>query len=59
MDLLIALVGRRRGHKNLSRCYFHHSLCIFYQAVTWFLGFPHYGDEYPFALSVLDGYVAD
>jgi carbamoyltransferase len=26
--------------------YFPHSLGVFYQAVTQFLGFPHYGDEY-------------
>ena len=28
------------------RVYFPHSLGIFYQALTQFLGFPHYGDEY-------------
>jgi len=26
--------------------YLPHSLGIFYQAVTQYLGFPHYGDEY-------------
>ena len=26
--------------------YFPHSLGIFYQALTQYLGFPHYGDEY-------------
>ena len=26
--------------------YFPHSLGIFYQAITQYLGFPHYGDEY-------------
>ncbi len=26
--------------------YFPHSLGIFYQALTQFLGFPHYGNEY-------------
>jgi carbamoyltransferase len=34
---------------NLSatqRVYFPHSLGIFYQALTQYLGFPHYGDEY-------------
>ena len=30
----------------LGRVYFPHSLGIFYQAMTQFLGFPHYGDEY-------------
>jgi carbamoyltransferase len=29
-----------------ERVYFPHSLGIFYQALTQFLGFPHYGDEY-------------
>ncbi len=29
-----------------SRIHFPHSLGIFYQALTQFLGFPHYGDEY-------------
>ena len=28
------------------RIYFPHSLGIFYQAITQYLGFPHYGDEY-------------
>jgi len=29
-----------------NRVYFPHSLGIFYQAMTQFLGFPYYGDEY-------------
>ena len=29
-----------------ERIYFPHSLGVFYQALTQFLGFPHYGDEY-------------
>ena len=29
-----------------DKVYFPHSLGIFYQAVTQYLGFPHYGDEY-------------
>jgi carbamoyltransferase len=29
-----------------QRIYFPHSLGIFYSALTQFLGFPHYGDEY-------------
>jgi carbamoyltransferase len=29
-----------------ERVYFPHSLGVFYQAVTQYLGFPHYGDEY-------------
>lgn len=28
------------------RIYFPHSMGIFYQALTQYLGFPHYGDEY-------------
>jgi carbamoyltransferase len=39
-----------RGHeRSLSldgRVLFPHSLGIFYQAMTQYLGFPHYGDEY-------------
>ena len=29
-----------------DRTYFPHSLGVFYQALTQYLGFPHYGDEY-------------
>lgn len=29
-----------------GRVYFPHSLGVFYQAITQFIGFPHYGDEY-------------
>ena len=29
-----------------GRVFFPHSLGAFYQAVTQYLGFPHYGDEY-------------
>ena len=29
-----------------QRVYFPHSLGIFYSAITQFIGFPHYGDEY-------------
>ncbi len=29
-----------------NRIYFPHSLGVFYQALTQYLGFPHYGDEY-------------
>jgi carbamoyltransferase len=29
-----------------DKVYFPHSLGIFYQAMTQFIGFPHYGDEY-------------
>jgi carbamoyltransferase len=37
----------RDGNINIDdKVYFPHSLGIFYQALTQFLGFPHYGDEY-------------
>ena len=40
--------GVGRGHEIdvQTRVYFPHSLGIFYQAITQYLGFPHYGDEY-------------
>jgi len=31
---------------SYGRVHFPHSLGIFYQAITQYLGFPHYGDEY-------------
>jgi carbamoyltransferase len=35
------------GHLELShRVFFPHSMGFFYTAITQFLGFPHYGDEY-------------
>ncbi len=39
-------VGRGTKIDIGNRVYFPHSLGIFYQALTQFLGFPHYGDEY-------------
>jgi carbamoyltransferase len=39
-------VGRGRDLSIDGRVYFPHSLGIFYQALTQYLGFPHYGDEY-------------
>lgn len=39
-------VGRSTRIKIDERVYFPHSLGIFYQALTQYLGFPHYGDEY-------------
>ena len=40
--------GEGRGGKITVgvRVYFPHSLGMFYQALTQYLGFPHYGDEY-------------
>jgi carbamoyltransferase len=39
-------VGRGAALSVEGRVYFPHSLGIFYQALTQYLGFPHYGDEY-------------
>jgi len=38
--------GEGTNVKIDNRVYFPHSLGIFYSALTQFLGFPHYGDEY-------------
>lgn len=39
-------VGKGTDINVEERVYFPHSLGIFYQALTQYLGFPHYGDEY-------------
>jgi carbamoyltransferase len=39
-------VGRGTSIDIDGRVHFPHSLGVFYQAVTQYLGFPHYGDEY-------------
>src|SRR2546428_222154 len=39
-------VGQGSDVKIDSRVYFPHSLGIFYSALTQFIGFPQYGDEY-------------
>jgi carbamoyltransferase len=39
-------VGRGTDIEIEGRVHFPHSLGIFYQALTQYLGFPHYGDEY-------------
>ena len=39
-------IGRDTAIDIEGRVYFPHSLGVFYQALTQFLGFPHYGDEY-------------
>jgi len=39
-------VGRGSEVRVDERVHFPHSLGIFYQALTQYLGFPHYGDEY-------------
>jgi carbamoyltransferase len=47
-DFSSAAWGAATGCKisTYGRVYFPHSLGIFYQALTQYLGFPHYGDEY-------------
>lgn len=39
-------LGRGAGIEAEGRVYFPHFLGIFYQALTQYLGFPNYGDEY-------------
>ena len=39
-------VGRGTAIDVVDKVYFPHSLGIFYQALTQFIGFPNYGDEY-------------
>ena len=39
-------IGRGIAIDVEGRIHFPHSLGIFYQAMTQYLGFPHYGDEY-------------
>jgi carbamoyltransferase len=38
--------GRAEAIEVGGRVHFPHSLGIYYQAITQYLGFPHYGDEY-------------
>ena len=47
-DFASTAMGLGRGNKIEidNRVYFPHSLGIFYSALTQFIGFPHYGDEY-------------
>ena len=47
-DFASAAWGLGRGHSVAvdERVHFPHSLGIFYQALTQYLGFPNYGDEY-------------
>ncbi len=47
-DFCSVAIGSGRGtHIDIhKRVYFPHSLGVFYTALTQFLGFPHYGDEY-------------
>ncbi|HEX6860398.1 MAG TPA: carbamoyltransferase C-terminal domain-containing protein [Caulobacteraceae bacterium] len=47
-DFSSAAWGQGRGERIDidGRVHFPHSLGVFYQAITQYLGFPHYGDEY-------------
>ena len=47
-DFASTAIGFGRGQRIGidQRVYFPHSLGIFYSAITQFIGFPHYGDEY-------------
>jgi carbamoyltransferase len=47
-DFASAAWGTGRGASITTdgRVWFPHSLGVFYQALTQYLGFPHYGDEY-------------
>lgn len=47
-DFTSTLTAHAKGNdwKELSRVYFPHSIGFLYSAITMYLGFPHYGDEY-------------
>jgi carbamoyltransferase len=47
-DFASTAIGFGRGNEIgiADRVYFPHSLGIFYSALSQFIGFPHYGDEY-------------
>ncbi|MGZ5564697.1 MAG: carbamoyltransferase family protein [Chthoniobacterales bacterium] len=47
-DFASTVMGQGKGKEIdiTQRVYFPHSLGIFYSALTQFIGFPHYGDEY-------------
>lgn len=47
-DFASALWGMGRDNRieTFGRVHFPHSLGLFYLAITQYLGFPHYGDEY-------------
>ncbi len=47
-DFVSTMLAHGRGNKLeiLDRVHFPHSLGIFYSAMTQYLGFPHFGDEY-------------
>lgn len=47
-DFVSASIGKTDGHniRILDRVLFPHSIGFFYTAITHYLGFPHYGDEF-------------
>ena len=47
-DFTSTLTARAKGTSwsDLDRVFFPHSIGFFYSALTMYLGFPHYGDEY-------------
>ncbi len=47
-DFVSTMLAHGRGNKLeiLDRVHFPHSLGLFYSAMTQYLGFPHFGDEY-------------
>ncbi len=47
-DFTSTLTAHAKGNdwKELSRVYFPHSIGFLYSAITMYLGFPYYGDEY-------------
>ena len=47
-DFVSGAIGKAQGHKIqiLERMIFPHSVGFFYTAITQYLGFPHFGDEF-------------
>ena len=47
-DFVSTVTARGQGHEleRLDRVFYPHSLGFLYNAITIYLGFPNYGDEY-------------
>ena len=43
---MLSAEARHTSWKNINRVYYPHSIGFLYTAITMYLGFPHYGDEY-------------
>ena len=43
---MLTAEARHTTWKNINRVYYPHSIGFLYTAITMYLGFPHYGDEY-------------